>query len=141
MWFNPLMIWLIRSPFHELVSKNMMLVTYTGRKSGKDFVVPVDYSQQDNTLFTISLRHRKWWRNLRVGAHVLLRLQGKDVRALATASVDDRVVAAQLVELVRHNPTYARYLRIGFTANGEPNQDDVAGAAATRVVVRYDLEP
>jgi hypothetical protein len=140
MWFNPIMIWLIRSPFHKLVSNNMLVVTYTGIKSGKRFVVPVNYSRQDNVLFTISLRHRKWWRNLRGGAYVLLRLQGKDIRASTTVSADDQSVADLLIDLVRRNPAYARFLQIGFDADGNPVLSDALRAAGTRVVIRFDLE-
>jgi deazaflavin-dependent oxidoreductase (nitroreductase family) len=139
MWINPIMIWLIRSPFHKLVSNSMMVVTYTGRKSGKLFDVPVDYSRQDNVLFTISLRHRKWWRNLRGGAQVHLRLQGKDVQALATVSADDQSVAAYLMDLVRRNPVYARFLQIGCNMDGNPVPTDALRAAEKRVVIRYDL--
>ena len=118
----------------------MMLVTYTGRKSGKKFVVPVNNSRQDNSLITVSLRQRKWWRNLCAGAQVQLRLQGKDVRAFATASVDDQTVAARLMDLVKLNPVYARYLQIGFDATSAPVLDDGLRAAGTRVVIRFDLE-
>lgn len=34
MWFNPLIIALLRSPLHALMSANMIVLTYTGRKSG-----------------------------------------------------------------------------------------------------------
>jgi len=140
MWFNPIMIWLIRSPFHKLVSNNMLVVTYTGIKSGKRFVVPVNYSSQDNVLLTISLRHRKWWRNLRGGAYVLLRLQGKDIQASATVSADDQSVADLLIDLVRRNPAYARFLQIGYDTDGKPVLSDALRAAGTRVVIRFDLE-
>jgi len=35
MWYNTLMSWLLRSPFHGLLSKSTLLVTVTGRKSGR----------------------------------------------------------------------------------------------------------
>jgi len=41
MWFNPIMKWLIRSPLHGLVSKSMLVIGYTGRKSGKRYETPM----------------------------------------------------------------------------------------------------
>ncbi len=40
------MKFLLRSPIHGMVSKTVLLITFTGRKSGKSFTTPVDYSQE-----------------------------------------------------------------------------------------------
>ena len=34
--FNPLISSLLRSPLHRLLSKQIMLITYMGRKSGSE---------------------------------------------------------------------------------------------------------
>ena len=65
MWFNPIIQWLLRSPLHLMVSKNMMLMTYTGRKSGKIYTTPMNYLAIGEAFYTISTRERRWWRNLR----------------------------------------------------------------------------
>lgn len=48
---NPLMKLLLRSPLHGLVSKRLMLLTMTGRKSGKQYSIPVGYTQVAETLY------------------------------------------------------------------------------------------
>jgi len=58
MWFNPIMIWLLKSPLHGFISKGVMLVTVTGRKSGKFFLTPTNYVRDGNTLWVISWRER-----------------------------------------------------------------------------------
>ncbi len=90
MWFNPFMIWLICSPFHRLLSKNFMVLIYTGRKSGKTYQVPVNYTHQGGKLVTFSYRERTWWRNLRGGAPVVLRLEGRDVQATSSVLEDEK---------------------------------------------------
>ncbi len=40
MWYNPIMMWLLRSPLHGMLSSSTMIITYTGRKSGKMFSTP-----------------------------------------------------------------------------------------------------
>ena len=32
----------LRSPVHKMVSKTVLLITFTGRKSGKTYTTPVD---------------------------------------------------------------------------------------------------
>jgi hypothetical protein len=41
MWYNPIMRGLLNSPMHFFASKNMMLMTYKGRKSGKTYTLRV----------------------------------------------------------------------------------------------------
>ena len=37
--------WLLRSPFHGMLSNGMMLITVSGRKTGKKYTTPVDYTR------------------------------------------------------------------------------------------------
>ena len=87
MWFNPIMRGLLRSPLHFFVSKNMMLMTFTGRKSGKNYTVPMNYftmnDDGDEFIATTSLKERTWWRNLRGGVPVSIRLQGRDYKGIS----------------------------------------------------------
>jgi deazaflavin-dependent oxidoreductase (nitroreductase family) len=143
MWYNPIMTWLIRSPLHFFVSKNMMLMTYQGRKSGKIYTTPMNYSRIYNGdgeyLLAISSRERVWWRNLRGGAPVTLRLQGKDVQANAECFEDVEEIAADLTMLLKTNPAYARYLDIRVDADGVPQTEDIRRTAQERVTVRVKL--
>ena len=34
---NDFMVWVLRSPFHGMLSNGMMLITITGRKTGKTY--------------------------------------------------------------------------------------------------------
>lgn len=136
MWFNPIMRWLIRSPLHFFVSKNMMLMTYTGRKSGKTYTTPMNYLTIGDYLYTISSRERVWWRNLRAGAPVTLRLRGKDVPAQAEAIEDPDQVASSLQQFLNAAPEYARYLNVQIDSNGSPNPEELARLANERIMVR-----
>ena len=40
---NDFMAWVLRSPFHGMLSNGMMLITVTGRKTGKAYTTPVGY--------------------------------------------------------------------------------------------------
>jgi len=143
MWFNPIMTWLLRSPLHGFISSNTMLMTYTGRKSGKTFTTPMNYLRmQDDEgeyLLTTSTRERTWWRNLRGGASVTLRLQGKDLPARAEAIEDEPAVAAELGAFFKQAPKMAKYFDVRLDADGKPEKDDLMKAAQTRVVVRSVL--
>ena len=135
MWFNPIMCWLIKSPLHFFVSKNMMLMTYQGRKSGKSYTTPMNYLEIEGALYTISYRKRVWWRNLRGGAAVTLRLRGMDVPARAEVIEDPPQVSSSLQQYLKAAPEYARYLNVQIDSAGNPKPEDLDRLTNERVVV------
>ncbi len=136
MWYNPIMRSLIRSPLHFFVSKNMMLMTYTGRRSGKSYTTPMNYLQIGETVFTISSREHIWWHNLLGGMDVTLRLRGKDIPARAKTLEDPAAVAGNLTNYLRKTPQLARYMKVRIGPDGAPDPDDIANLAQEMVVVR-----
>ena len=82
---------LLRSRWHGAVSDKLLLITVTGRRSGRTFTIPVSYLEQDGRiLIQPSAPERKvWWRNLRGGAPVRLRLRGQDRTGHAVAHGDE----------------------------------------------------
>jgi deazaflavin-dependent oxidoreductase (nitroreductase family) len=136
MWYNPIMRSLIRSPLHFTVSKNMMLMTYTGRKSGKSYTTPMNYLQIEDAVYTISSREHVWWRNLLGGTEVTLRLRGKAVPARAKTIEDPAAVAESLTRYLRAAPQLARYMKVKIRPDGAPGPDDIANLAQEMVVVR-----
>lgn len=82
---NPLMRWLLRSPLHGFVSKRYLILSVTGRKSGKTYHVPVQYAQKGENLLIITSAQYVWWRNLQGGASVGVQLRGKLYAAQAEA--------------------------------------------------------
>jgi hypothetical protein len=88
---NRLIAVLLRSPLHQLVSGQLTLITVTGRRTGAQHTLPVAYKESEGKLtIPVMWPERKlWWRNLRDGAAVRLRLHGADRTGQANALVDD----------------------------------------------------
>ena len=98
---TPFMIWnrsgnravamLIRSPLHRLVSGQLLLITVTGRRTGRKHTLPVGYqmSAQQLTIPVLWPQRKLWWRNLRDGAPVELLLRGAHRTGQAQADVDE----------------------------------------------------
>ncbi len=77
MWLNPFITALLRSPFFWPACQRFLLLTVTGRKTGRAFTLPVFYNRQGDRLLFISHPERRWWRNLRGGAPVTVWLCGR----------------------------------------------------------------
>ena len=89
---NPALALLLRSPLHRLASRQLALITVTGRRSGRAYTFPVAYSD-DGDVVTIGVgwpERKRWWRNLRGdGALVRLRLRGAERTGHAVAAGDE----------------------------------------------------
>ena len=135
---NTTMKFILRSPVHGMVSKTILLISFTGRKSGKTYTTPVDYSQDGDqvTVFT----HSDWWKNLRGGAPVTLRIQGRELQGLAEPVAEEKIaVAAGLAEHLRKVPSDAKYYGVTFDEHKNPNAEEVEKAAQTIVMIRIRL--
>jgi deazaflavin-dependent oxidoreductase (nitroreductase family) len=135
---NRAMDFILRSPVHGIVSKSILLITFTGRRSSKIYTTPVSYSQVDGqvTIFT----HADWWKNLRGEAPVTLRIRGRELHGLAEPIAEDKAaVAAGLIEHLRKVPSDARYYGVTFDDHKNPNADEAEKAAQTTVMVRIRL--
>jgi deazaflavin-dependent oxidoreductase (nitroreductase family) len=139
MWYNSIMIWLLRSPFHGMLDKGIMLITVKGRKSGKEYATPVNYLREGNTLWVTSLRSRTWWRNLKGGAAVDVLLAGHKLRARGEAIVDETEVTQSLLAYFKLAPKYARYYGVSLDAAGQPLPSNCIRAAHERVMIRINL--
>ncbi len=135
---NQTMKFVLRSPLHGIVDKQILLITFTGRKSGKTYTTPVSYSQHGDQV--VIFTHASWWKNLRGDVPVSLHIRGRDLQGLAEPIVEDKqAVAAGLAEHLRKVRSDAKYYAVTFDAEGNPRMEEVEKAAQLAVMVRITL--
>jgi len=135
---NDFMAWVLRSPFHGMLSNGMMLITVTGRKTGKKYTTPVGYYREGDYLWVITSHERTWWRNLRGGAAVTLFLKRKPVSAYAELVLGEEAVAARMFEYLQHVPMAAKRMDVRMEGC-MPNADDITRTAKERLFVKIRL--
>lgn len=60
---NPVVLWILRSSAHHLLSQWLLIITYEGRQSGREFSTPVLYREDDNKLILLTPKEQtNWWR-------------------------------------------------------------------------------
>jgi deazaflavin-dependent oxidoreductase (nitroreductase family) len=136
---NDFMSWVLRSPFHGMLSDGIMLLTVIGRKTGKKYTTPVGYYHEGGYLWVITSRDRTWWKNLQGGAKVDLLLKRKPVTAFADTDLDEKAVEARMYEYLRHVPQSAKPMGIRME-NGNGNAEDIARTAKGRLFVRLRVQ-
>jgi deazaflavin-dependent oxidoreductase (nitroreductase family) len=95
---NPIMKTLYKSPLllyrlglGSLIGKHILILTTTGRKSGKVRRTPVEYARQDGRIFVLSGfgKQPDWYRNLRAKPHVCIQTDRGAMPAIARPPESD----------------------------------------------------
>lgn len=139
---NPLVIALLKSPLHSVMSKDVMLVTFTGRRSGRSYTTPVSYVREGQAVRCFTGSYTAWWRNLRGGADVSLHIRGTEQQGHAEAiSGEPKRTADALTAFLTRLPRDAAYYDIALDSNRMPDPADVERAAQDAVLVEITLNP
>lgn len=111
---NRLLRALLRSPLHAIASGRIALLTYTGRRSGREYTLPVLYHDDGGEIsVTVNWPDRKvWWRNLTgEGGRVGLLVRGEQLTGHAVATRDgeqDPIVRIELDDAEHSRPRRPR---------------------------------
>jgi len=149
MWFmnnivNPLVRLILHSPLHKLMSDTLLIITCCGRKTGREYSIPVQYAQSGNFIYIVPgmPEQKTWWRNLKEAGSVQLTLRGKSVagnaRVLKADSEMEAIIAGFEVYL-RRFPALVKANHIGLAADGSFNAEELQRAAAQAVIIRVEL--
>lgn len=133
---NPVVALLLRSPLHFLASKSLMVVTFWGRKSGKQYSTPVRYLRFENTIVSFSSDDTTWWRNLRGGAKASLLVQGHTIECTTTVIERDAAKVREWLDYYfKLFPQDMAYHDVKADAEGVPNGQDMATASQHAIVM------
>lgn len=124
---------LLRCPAHRLLSGRLLIVTVTGRRTGRVYRLPVGYAKHEGTLLIGTAG--TWRRNLRPDEPVTVRLRGRDRRADPEVVTDETEAAGLYRVILRHNPVHGRFAGIGVDPDGGPNRNDLRRALARGTAV------
>ena len=115
-------------PFRTPLSKNLMLLYLTGRRTGKSYRQPVSYVRDGDTLLTPG--GGKWKLNLVPGRPEKIRLAGRDVQGRPDIVADLDEVDRLLMILTEANPRAAGFVPIPRREDGHFDRAGLADAVS-----------
>lgn len=134
--YNPIVVSLLRSPLHGVMSKSVKLLTYRGRRSAREFTTPVSYVRDGDDRLVVGSRDHSWWKNLRGGAPVLARVRGRSLEGIAEA-FEGEDAEDGLLAVLRAVPAYRRYWGVELDAIDRPEDPEaLARIARDNTLVR-----
>ncbi|MBA3869959.1 MAG: nitroreductase family deazaflavin-dependent oxidoreductase [Anaerolineae bacterium] len=142
----PAMNWMmattLRLPLlHRLVSKMLLLISFTGKKSGKHYITPVGYHRDGNTITILTKRFRQWWHNFEESAPVVLRIEGRNYAGQAAALTNIETLIPIIAHIVEAHRREAEIYEIKLLDNGKPDLDSVRELAPKVVIIQVTLNP
>jgi hypothetical protein len=138
-WANSLMKWAVTTPgIQAMVGQGVALLTFTGRKTGKTYTIPVSYHREDATVTVVTKRVRNWWRNFETPAEVELRLAGRRYTGRAETLTDNEETLGFMVDYLGKRPIDAKAYGL---ARDELTREKVARILPHIVVIRIAITP
>lgn len=137
-WVNQMITGILRSPFHPLLSRTTTILTVIGRRTGRRYTFPVRYLCEEERVLVST--DSCWWRNLRDGARVSLRLQGRDMAGWAEVSTDAEIVEHSIRAFLRAMPRDASFYQNMLDRSGQPDPVSLEQAVQERVLITISLD-
>jgi deazaflavin-dependent oxidoreductase (nitroreductase family) len=108
-------MFLLRRGWMGKMGEFVMIITTTGRKSGKKFTTPIAYQRDGETIIAVNPGNSNWFQNVDSNGSAVLEIQ-RQVLPVTGAVVRDEQERQRIFNLYRQNPsTFERLFKV--TAN------------------------
>jgi hypothetical protein len=130
---------LLRLPFKTPLNRRLMLLSFTGRKTGRAYRQPVSYVPDGDTLLTPA--GGRWKLNLREGEPIRIRLRGRDVLGRPEFIRNVEEVERLLRRMMAINPRITSFVPF-IGRDGQVDRDRMEAAIGRGFsIVRWSVEP
>jgi hypothetical protein len=126
---NPILRPLLRSPLAARLGEGLVLLEFTGRRSGRAYAFPLMATRDGDDLLVAT--GKPWKHNLQGGVPAAVVVGGRRQRVIADLVEDPAALEGRYATMLAANPSFARFIGLRIGADGRPLPEDVRRAAAT----------
>jgi deazaflavin-dependent oxidoreductase (nitroreductase family) len=125
-----------------IIGRVILLLTTTGRKSGKQRITPVQYEEIDGKLYIGSARGSRadWVRNIAADPHVEVKVKNQHFRGVATLINDPLCVADYLYTRLERHPRMVGSMMKMHHLPPNPSRAQLEELGKTLIVVMLSAE-
>ena len=134
MWYNKIMIGILRSPLHSMISGGIMIIGFTGSKSGKKFSTPVNFLEIEDKLYVMTDRTRVWWKNIKKNPGLELHIKRENLKGSGLVIDSKTEVEKYLALIYKHHPQMAKYMKVKMS-DGQPVLEDIQKLSDQTIVI------
>ena len=139
---NPVMRGLLHSPAHGIISQNIGILHFTGRKSGRALSTPLSYTREGNLVRLLSNQNTRWWHNFR-GSDAPVQVELARETYPGTARLfegDSAELREGVVKFLTALPRDAAIYGIKLDSDKSPVEASLAAAAPQLILVEITLD-
>jgi hypothetical protein len=139
---NPVMRGLLHSPVHGIISQNIGILHFTGRKSGRALSTPLSFTREGNLVRLLSNQNTRWWYNFR-GSDAPVQVELARETYPGTARLfegDSAELREGVVKFLTSLPRDAAIYGIKLDKNKVPVEASLAAAAPQLILVEITLD-
>jgi deazaflavin-dependent oxidoreductase (nitroreductase family) len=121
-----------------------MLITVTGRRTGRRYTIPVGYQRHEDvlTILVSEAPKKQWWRNFHTPAPVEVRLKGKTLQGVAhRVTPASAEFAARAEETLRRLPWMGKVFGIEYRRGEALDDAQIATLGRNIAIVQVELTP
>ena len=140
---NPAVAWLLRSPLHPLLGWGLMLITVTGRRTGRVYTIPVGYQRDGDALLVLVSKpsRKQWWRNYRDRRPIAVWLRRRAAHGHAEVVAPGSPAFRDAIDrTLRRVPGLGRQFGIAYDRRTGLTGAQLDVVARAAVVVRIELD-
>lgn len=135
---NSLFRSLLCTRFHWPVSNWLVLLSYAGRQSGRQYTFPVAYEQIDDAIVVVTpIKDSNWWKNFRDPSDCTIWFRGTK-RSATGEIITTEARDAMIVEYFERHGIVGWIL--GFGGNPATGGDQLDRAKQNLAVIRFTFE-
>ena len=136
---NPIVVIMSKTLLHWCFSHQVMVLHFSGRRSGKLYAIPVSYlrisGESESRILCMTDARGVWWKNLQDTDLVTATVRGKQISARVKVEAQDtQKIADALDKFCRRSRVSAFFSGVG-REGGVPNSADLTAAAARNVLI------
>jgi hypothetical protein len=133
------MRWALTTPgLQGMIGQGLALLSFTGRRSGTIYTIPVSYQREADIVTVITKRVRNWWRNFETPAPVELRLAGKRYSGKAQVTTGDDETLEFMTHYLEKRPIDAKAYGL---RKDEITAEKVARIVPHIILIRIEVAP
>jgi deazaflavin-dependent oxidoreductase (nitroreductase family) len=135
---NLIVVMLLKSPIHWLWSDSLVVIVFTGRKTGKSYRTPVRYVRKGDVVQCFTSKSGGWWRNIATSGEATLLLGGNQSPFTADVVIEEPARVRQaLLECLYLYPQDAVYHDIRMGPDRKPVNEDVERELPNVVMIEF----
>lgn len=118
-------VFLLRRGWMGPAGNFLMVITTTGRKSGRKATIPISYKRDGNDLIGLNPGNSNWFHNVLVSREATLEVQGEKIEVKAKL-VEDETERQRIFNLYKDDANiFQRIFKVSVTAPEEELQKEL----------------